>query len=121
MTTLASSTDFIAFTERIKRDHQIAISPSANFGRRDEAVFKFRCQRSHIDHLTMARDELEEYLDQHNVSCWETEWPWLIVQVQVRPPGTHKRADSFADAFHHFNSRLLSTKAVAAAKQGKFC
>jgi len=63
-----TSTEFILFAERVKRDHQIAIVPSAKFGQGDEAIFKFRCQRSNIDFLGTARDSLEEWLGQHNVS-----------------------------------------------------
>ncbi|ORY26615.1 hypothetical protein BCR39DRAFT_254880 [Naematelia encephala] len=65
---LISTTEFLLFAERVKRDHQIAIVPSAKFGQGDEAIFKFRCQRSNIDFLGTARDSLEEFLAQHNVS-----------------------------------------------------
>jgi hypothetical protein len=83
----------------VKRDHQIAIVPSAKFGQGDEAIFKFRCQRSNIDFLSTARDSLEEFLGQHG--------------VQVYPSAAHKRVDSFTDAFSHFNSKLLSNNANA--------
>ncbi|WVF68055.1 hypothetical protein IAT40_002818 [Kwoniella sp. CBS 6097] len=95
LTRLVTSSDFILFTERVKRDHQIAIVPSAKFGQGDEAIFKFRCQRSNIDFLGTARDVLEEWLGQHN--------------IQVYPSNATKRVDSFTDAFSHFNSKLLST------------
>ncbi|WVW80867.1 hypothetical protein I302_102857 [Kwoniella bestiolae CBS 10118] len=97
LTRLVTSSDFILFTERVKRDHQIAIVPSAKFGQGDEAIFKFRCQRSNIDFLGTARDALEEWLGQHN--------------IQVYPSNATKRVDSFADAFSHFNSKLLATGA----------
>ncbi|ORX41050.1 hypothetical protein BD324DRAFT_647947 [Kockovaella imperatae] len=93
---LATSPDFINFAERIKRDHQIAISPSANFGQGEEAVFKFRCQRSNIDFLSTARDSLEQFLAQHS--------------IQVYPTPLDARTESFNDAFSHFNSKLLSTR-----------
>lgn len=96
LTRLVTTTDFILFTEKVKRDHQIAILPSAKFGQGDEAIFKFRCQRSNIDFLGTARDSLEEFLGQHG--------------VQVYPSPGHKRVDSFTDAFSHFNSKLLSAK-----------
>lgn len=67
LTRLVTSTEFILFAERVKRDHQIAIVPSAKFGQSDEAIFKFRCQRSNIDFLGTARDSLEGWLGQHNV------------------------------------------------------
>lgn len=94
LTRLISSTDFVLFTERMKRDHQIAISPSARFGQGDEAIFKFRCQRSSIDFLTTVHDALVEFLASHN--------------VQVYPSNAAKRMDSFTDAFSHFDSKLLS-------------
>lgn len=97
LTRIATSPEFIIFTEKVKRDHQIAIVPSAKFGQGDEAIFKFRCQRSNIDFLGTARDSLEEFLSQNG--------------VQVLPSAPHKRVDSFADAFSHFNSKLLSTGA----------
>lgn len=68
LTKLVTSPEFVVFSERVKRDHQIAITPSAKFGQGDEAVFKFRCQRSSIDFLAPARDVLEEWLGQHHVS-----------------------------------------------------
>ncbi|WOO79323.1 KH domain protein [Vanrija pseudolonga] len=95
LTRLVTSTEFVLFTERIKRDHQIAISPSPRFGQGDEAIFKFRCQRSSIDFLSTVHDSLEEFLAKHN--------------LQVYLPNAQKRVDSFADAFSHFDSKLLST------------
>lgn len=68
LTRLVTSPEFIVFSERVKRDHQIAITPSPMFGQGEEAVFKFRCQRSNIDFLGTARDVLEDWLGQHNVS-----------------------------------------------------
>ncbi|WWC92268.1 uncharacterized protein L201_007222 [Kwoniella dendrophila CBS 6074] len=105
LTRLVTSTDFILFTERVKRDHQIAIVPSAKFGQGDEAIFKFRCQRSNIDFLGTARDALEEWLGQHN--------------IQVYPSNATKRVDSFADAFSHFNSKLLATGANNTEAEGE--
>ncbi|WVR08561.1 hypothetical protein IAU60_005616 [Kwoniella sp. DSM 27419] len=105
LTRLVASPDFILFTERVKRDHQIAIVPSAKFGQGDEAIFKFRCQRSNIDFLGTARDVLEEWLGQHN--------------IQVYPSNAAKRVDSFADAFSHFNSKLLSTGTSTAEAEGE--
>ncbi|OCF33709.1 cytoplasmic protein [Kwoniella heveanensis BCC8398] len=105
LTRLVTSSEFILFTERVKRDHQIAIVPSAKFGQGDEAIFKFRCQRSNIDFLGTARDVLEEWLGQHN--------------IQVYPSNAAKRVDSFTDAFSHFNSKLLSTGANTAEPEGE--
>nr|XP_031862506.1 uncharacterized protein CI109_002003 [Kwoniella shandongensis]KAA5529578.1 hypothetical protein CI109_002003 [Kwoniella shandongensis] len=105
LTRLVTSTDFILFTERVKRDHQIAIVPSAKFGQGEEAIFKFRCQRSNIDFLGTSRDALEEWLGQHN--------------IQVYPSNATKRVDSFADAFSHFNSKLLATGANNTEGEGE--
>ncbi|BEI88056.1 uncharacterized protein CcaverHIS019_0107740 [Cutaneotrichosporon cavernicola] len=95
LTRLVTSKDFVLFTERMKRDHQIAISPSPRFGQGEEAVFKFRCQRSSIDFLTTVHDALVEFLAGHS--------------IQVYPPHAAKRPDPFADAFSHFDSKLLQT------------
>ncbi|KAK8850505.1 hypothetical protein IAR55_004423 [Kwoniella newhampshirensis] len=105
LTRLITSPDFILFTERVKRDHQIAIVPSAKFGQGEEAIFKFRCQRSNIDFLGTSRDALEEWLGQHN--------------IQVYPSNATKRVDSFADAFSHFNSKLLATGANNTEGEGE--
>ena len=104
LTKLATSPEFIVFAEGIKRDHQIAIAPSTKFGQGDEAIFKFRCQRSNIDFLGTARDSLEEFLAQRG--------------IQVYPSPAHKRADSFTDAFSHFNSKLLATGGNGQGERG---
>lgn len=64
---LMTSADFILFAERIKRDHQIAIAPSPKLGLGNEAIFKFRCQRSNVDFLGTAIDALEDWLSQNKV------------------------------------------------------
>jgi hypothetical protein len=114
LTRLVASTDFILFAERVKRDHQIAIVPSAKFGQGDEAVFKFRCQRSNIDFLGTARDSLEEFLKQHNVGCVSLHLLRGLLltrtQIQVFPSNAQKQAELFSDAFSYFNSKLLSTR-----------
>ncbi|EMD41708.1 hypothetical protein CERSUDRAFT_146926 [Gelatoporia subvermispora B] len=103
---ICSSPDFIAFTERVKREFQVVISPnvkpgSPNGGATEqptECSFKFRCQRSNSDFLVTAREMLEQYLINHNV------------HVYPSPTSrTHQRGDSFADAFPHFDSKVLST------------
>jgi hypothetical protein len=104
LTRLVSSTEFVLFTERMKRDHQIAISPSPRFGQGDEAIFKFRCQRSSIDFLSTVHDSLVEFLAEHN--------------IQVYPSNAQKRVDSFADAFSHFDSKLLSTSTKTEGTEG---
>ncbi|KAJ7655057.1 cytoplasmic protein [Mycena polygramma] len=63
-----------------------------------EYTFKFRCQRSNSDFLITAREMLEQFLGNHNIHLF----PAPASHV-------HKRGDSFAEAFPHFDSKLLST------------
>ncbi|KAG9314646.1 cytoplasmic protein [Chiua virens] len=116
-----------AFVERIKREFQVSIyanlkppapihatngsstsldhaptsqaSPQATqIQSQGEYSFKFRCQRSNSDFLIPAREMLEQFLLNHNV------------RVYPSPTAhTHKRGDSFAEAFPHFDSKVLST------------
>ncbi|KDQ63869.1 hypothetical protein JAAARDRAFT_119390 [Jaapia argillacea MUCL 33604] len=104
---ICTSPDFAAFVERIKRDFQIAVVPiiktapnPANGGMETctECSFKFRCQRSNADFLVTAREMLEQFLLNHNLHVYPS--PTSHV---------HKRGDSFAEAFPHFDSKLLST------------
>ena len=106
---LCNTPEFIALVEHLKRDLQVAISPnfksqaqisSGGSGAQtpSEYSFKFRCQRSNSDCLINAREVLEQFLLGHG--------------VQVYPSATahsHKKNDSFADAFPHFDSKVLST------------
>lgn len=114
---VCASTDFLAFVERIKREFQVIVTPnvkppapsSANgtsassstagvVGDVGEYSFKFHCQRSNSDFLLAAREMLEQFLLNHNV------------HVYPSPTAhTHKRGDSFAEAFPHFDSKVLST------------
>ncbi len=107
---LCNSQEFLTFTEGVKRDLQVSIVPniksisSNGNGVSDvspEYSFKFRCQRSNSDFLITARELLEQWLLNHNV------------HVYPSPTAhTHKRGDSFAEAFPHFDSKVLSaTKA----------
>ncbi|RXW24791.1 hypothetical protein EST38_g1118 [Candolleomyces aberdarensis] len=105
---VVSNTEFGALVERIKRELQVAISPNfknspayANGGAASEPPtdysFKFRCQRSNSDFLITAREMLEQFLLNHNI------------HVYPSPTShTHKRGDSFAEAFPHFDSKVLS-------------
>jgi hypothetical protein len=104
---LCTSPEFAQFVERIKHDFQLVISPNVkalgSVGRAgtdspSECSFKFRCQRSNTDFLLTARELLEQFLLDHNV------------HVYPSPTAhTHKRGDSFAEAFPHFESKLLAT------------
>ncbi|TCD70046.1 hypothetical protein EIP91_005027 [Steccherinum ochraceum] len=107
LTRICSSPDFMSFTERVKRDFQVIIvpnvkAPAAVNGNASEAAmecsFKFRCQRSNSDFLVTAREMLEQFLVSHNVHIYPS-----------ATSRTHKRGDSFADAFPHFDSKVLST------------
>lgn len=108
---VCASPDFLAFTERIKRDFQVSIVPSLKKGSNGspsggpgECSFKFMCQRSNSDFLVTAREHLEQFLVSQNVPVYPT----------FR---THRRADSFAESLPHFDSKLLSaahgTKSVS--------
>ena len=127
---VCASPEFVAFVERVKREFQVSITPnlklpvpihSANGSStsldhpstsqaspqtaQGEYSFKFRCQRSNSDFLLAAREMLEQFLLNHNV------------RVYPSPTAhTHKRGDSFAEAFPHFDSKVLST----ARRHGKF-
>ncbi|KAJ3508062.1 hypothetical protein NLJ89_g5961 [Agrocybe chaxingu] len=106
---VSASPEFSALVEHVKRELQVSISP--NFRRPagvtnggsgtetpSEYSFKFRCQRSNSDFLITAREMLEQFLQNHNV------------HVYPSPTAhTHKKNDSFAEAFPHFDSKVLST------------
>jgi hypothetical protein len=108
---VCGSADFSAFVERVKRESQVSIvanvkSLTANGGGPGveplpEYSFKFRCQRSNSDFLITAREMLEQFLLNHNI------------HVYPSPTAhTHKRGDSFAEAFPHFDSKILSTARI---------
>lgn len=131
---VCASPEFVAFVERVKREFQVSITPNlkppapihstngsstsldhpstsqaspqmAQMQSQGEYSFKFRCQRSNSDFLLAAREMLEQFLLNHNV------------RVYPSPTAhTHKRGDSFAEAFPHFDSKVLST----ARRHGEF-
>lgn len=105
---VCQSSEFNNLVERVKRDLQVSIVPNLKVSQASngnagsetpsEYSFKFRCQRSNSDFLVTAREMLEQFLLNHN--------------VHVYPSPTahaHKRGDSFAEAFPHFDSKILST------------
>ncbi|KAK2462095.1 hypothetical protein APHAL10511_006558 [Amanita phalloides] len=110
---LCASPEFTHLVERVKRELQVSISPNfkvlcpsngaaapstTTIEMPTEYSFKFRCQRSNSDFLITAREMLEQFLLNHNV------------HVYPSPTShTHKRGDSFAEAFPHFDSKVLST------------
>ncbi|KAF9535578.1 cytoplasmic protein [Crepidotus variabilis] len=106
---VASSAEFNTLVEHVKRELQVSVSP--NFKRPgltngsavpevtpSEYSFKFRCQRSNTDFLLTAREMLEQFLQNHNIHVYPSP-----------TTHTHKRNDSFAEAFPHFESKILST------------
>ncbi|KAF7339851.1 KH domain protein [Mycena venus] len=104
---LCVSPDFNNLAERIKRELQVTVVPNIKMPvvnedngteTPSEYAFKFRCQRSNSDFLITAREMLEQFLGNHNIHLF----PAPASHV-------HKRGDSFAEAFPHFDSKLLST------------
>ncbi|KAF9560214.1 cytoplasmic protein [Agrocybe pediades] len=104
---VCASPEFNAIVEHIKRELQVSISPTFRRGGSmngnggsetpTEYSFKFRCQRSNSDFLITAREMLEQFLQKHNVHVY----PSPTAQ-------SHKKNDSFAEAFPHFDSKVLS-------------
>ncbi|KAI0271529.1 hypothetical protein BC834DRAFT_447963 [Gloeopeniophorella convolvens] len=102
---VCASPEFASFVEQIKRELQVAVVPniktaagSSGSDTPTECSFKFRCQRSNSDLLISAREMLEQYLLNHNIHVYPSP-----------TANAHKRGDSFADAFPHFDSKVLST------------
>ncbi|KAG8898869.1 hypothetical protein FRB99_007092 [Tulasnella sp. 403] len=100
----------------------------------DFATFKFRCQKSNSDLLATVKEQLESFLANKGIyvsgpppaptgvspgSSFSMKGPLgsgmglglstTVGNPMVAADFKHKRADSFADAFPHFNSKLLST------------
>ncbi|GAA6049311.1 hypothetical protein JCM3770_005934 [Rhodotorula araucariae] len=99
MANLALSQDFVALTEKVKRDLNITILPWVDrSGNNEETIIRFCLNRSNVDFLATSRDLVEEYLVQRNINLY--------------PGSLRPRSDSFADVFAPFNSKLLSTTAM---------
>lgn len=115
------SPEFSTFVDRVKSELEVDISavthstPASSTNTNTsssiasetsitsgEPFFRIRCQRSNSDSVATAREMLESFLMQNNVQIYQS-------------TGGHKRSDSFADAFPHFNSKLLSTSTAAHA------
>ena len=103
---LCNSQEFTSFAERTKRDLRVSIVPNikppsngtSGVESPSDYSFKFQCQRSQSDLLSTAREMLEQFLLNHNVHVYPS--PTYH---------THKRGDSFTEAFPHFDSKVLST------------
>jgi hypothetical protein len=102
---VVNSAHFIDFTEKIKRELQVTIIAHLK-SVQEQSIFKFHCQRSNADYLGPARELLETYLVNSN--------------IHVYVPNAHRRADSFADAFPHFNSRVLSSAVVMSGMSARW-
>ncbi|CEH14290.1 Vigilin [Ceraceosorus bombacis] len=108
---LVSAHEFVALTERVKRDLNITIVPVVGTSKMDgaasssaiappsfagtETLFKFRLNRSNADFLPAAKDALEDFLVSRNINVYDS------------PKRT--RSDSFASSFPHFATKLIST------------
>lgn len=116
-----TSPEFLSLAERVKRELQVSITPNIKSAPptnghamgsefpSSEYSFKFRCQRSNSDFLATAREMLEQFLINHNI------------RVYPSPTAhTHKRGDSFAEAFPHFDSKVLSTARTRGKISGGF-
>jgi hypothetical protein len=105
---ICASDGFHKLADRVKRELQVSIVPNVkpastangNSGSETptEFSFKFRCQRSNSDFLITAREMLEQFLISNNILVYPSP-----------TAHTHKRGDSFAEAFPHFDSKVLST------------
>ncbi|KAF8226064.1 cytoplasmic protein [Tricholoma matsutake] len=105
---ICASDGFNKLAERVKRELQVSVVPnvktagitngSSGSETPTEFSFKFRCQRSNSDFLITAREMLEQFLISNNVLVYPSP-----------TAHTHKRGDSFAEAFPHFDSKVLST------------
>lgn len=110
---ICNSAEFASLADRIKRDLQVSVTaninvPSVN-GHVDlptEYSFKFRCPRSNSDFLATAREMLEQFLINHNIRVYPS-----------ATAHTHKRGDSFAEAFPHFDSKVLSAARTRGTSQ----
>ena len=100
---VCATAEFAAIVERLKRECQLSVVPDIKLPANasptttpGECSFRFTCQRSNSEYLVTAREMLEQFLISHNIRVYPT-------------TRTHKRADSFAEAFPHFESKLLAT------------
>ena len=99
---VCKSQDYKNFVDSINREYQVTITPIARApaaGQNIELVegFKLNCLQSAKESTTTVKEMLEQFFVTHNVHMYP-----------VAPTRVHKRGDSFADAFPHFDSKLLS-------------
>lgn len=99
---VCKSQDYKNFVDSINREYQVTITPMVRApaaGQNIELVegFKLNCLQSAKESTTTVKEMLEQFFVTHNVHMYP-----------VAPTRVHKRGDSFADAFPHFDSKLLS-------------
>ena len=99
---ICKSQEFKIFVNSINREYQVTITPMVRAppaGQNIELVegFKLNCLQSAKKSTTTVKEMLGELFITHNIRVYP-----------VAPTPVHKRGDSFADAFPHFDSKLLS-------------
>ena len=99
---ICKTPEYKAFVESISREYQVVITPvfrTSASGQPLEVVegFKLNCLQSAKESTTTVKEMLDQFLITHSVQVY----PSAASRV-------HKRGDSFADAFPHFDSKLLS-------------
>lgn len=86
--------------ESISREYQVVITPvvrTSGPGLEVVEGFKLNCLQSAKESTATVKEMLDQFLITHSVQVY----PATNTRV-------HKRVDSFADAFPHFDSKLLS-------------
>lgn len=99
---VCKSQEFKNFVDSINREYQVTITPmvrAPSAGQNIELVdgFKLNCLQSAKESTTTVKEMLDQLFITHNIHMYP-----------VAPTRVHKRGDSFADAFPHFDSKLLS-------------
>lgn len=96
---ICKTPEYKAFVDSIGREYQVVITPVYRTGQGIEVVegFKLNCLQSAKESTTTVKEMLDQFLITHSVQLY----PATTTRV-------HKRVDSFADAFPHFDSKLLS-------------
>ena len=99
---VCKSQEYKNFVDSINREYQVTITPMVRApaaGQNIELVegFKLNCLQSAKESTTTVKEMLDQLFITHNIHMYP-----------VAPTRVHKRGDSFADAFPHFDSKLLS-------------
>lgn len=97
---ICKTPEYKAFIESISREYQVVITPvvrTSGPGLEVVEGFKLNCLQSAKDSTATVKEMLDQFLITHSVQVY----PATNNRV-------HKRVDSFADAFPHFDSKLLS-------------